>query len=106
MESNRSRSSIFTDYSVWFLGDPSHCWSSPHPLLAVLAARDACACPVHRFSFPQNAVLILFPGQRIVPRLCRTNFCWDFSTRSVARERGEGDALSRVSVDSSVVGER
>jgi hypothetical protein len=71
--------------------------------------RDApfsCACLVRRVSIPTNAVLILVSGQRIVARLREQTYAATLRQEVEFVERGEGDALSRLSVDSSVVGER
>ena len=58
------------------------------------------------FSFPKNAVLIPLSGQRIVARLREQTYAATLRQEVEFVERGEGDALSRLSVDSSVVGER
>lgn len=58
------------------------------------------------FSFPRNFVLISSPGQRIVARLRERTYATTLRQEIEYVERGEGDALSRLSVDSSIVGER
>jgi hypothetical protein len=57
-------------------------------------------------SFPRNLILIFAPGQRIVARLRERTYAATLRQEIEYVERGEGDALSRLSVDSSVVGER
>jgi hypothetical protein len=72
--------------------------------------RDAhflCVCRVSRNSpFPRNPIFILCPGQRIVARLRERTYAATLRQEVEFVERGEGDALSRLSVDSSIVGER
>jgi hypothetical protein len=51
-------------------------------------------------------ILIFGPGQRIVARLRERTYAATLRQEIEYVERGEGDALSRLSVDSSVVGER
>ena len=72
--------------------------------------RDApilCACLVPRvLRFPRNTVLTFLSGQRIVARLREQTYAATLRQEVEFVERGEGDALSRLSVDSSVVGER
>ena len=72
--------------------------------------RDApilCACLVRRvLHFPRNTVLTFLLGQRIVARLREQTYAATLRQEVEFVERGEGDALSRLSVDSSVVGER
>ena len=58
------------------------------------------------FPFPRNSVLIFSPGQRIVARLRERTYAATLRQEVEYVERGEGDALSRLSVDSSIVGER
>ena len=68
-----------------------------------------CACLVrhHFYSLKmQIVVLILLTGQRIVARLREQTYTATLRQEVEFVERGEGDALSRLSVDSSVVGER
>ena len=69
-----------------------------------------CACLVRDSIKMQNAkcnaVLILLTGQRIVARLREQTYAATLRQEVEFVERGEGDALSRLSVDSSVVGER
>jgi hypothetical protein len=57
-------------------------------------------------SFPGNTAFILFSGQRIVARLRQRTYAATLRQEIEFVERGEGDALSRLSVDSSIVGER
>ena len=57
-------------------------------------------------SFPGNTTFILFSGQRIVARLRQRTYAATLRQEIEFVERGEGDALSRLSVDSSIVGER
>jgi hypothetical protein len=59
-----------------------------------------------RFSPPGNPILIFCTGQRIVARLRERTYAATLRQEVEFVERGEGDALSRLSVDSSVVGER
>ena len=56
--------------------------------------------------FPRNLILISSPGQRIVARLRERTYAATLRQEIEYVERGEGDALSRLSVDSSIVGER
>ena len=65
-----------------------------------------CACLVRDSIKMLNAVLILLTGQRIVARLREQTYAATLRQEVEFVERGEGDALSRLSVDSSVVGER
>jgi hypothetical protein len=58
------------------------------------------------FSSPLHAGLILLPGQRIVARLREHTYAATLRQEVEFVERGEGDALSRLSVDSTIVGER
>jgi hypothetical protein len=58
------------------------------------------------FPFPRNSILIFSPGQRIVARLRERTYAATLRQEVEYVERGEGDALSRLSVDSSIVGER
>ena len=59
-----------------------------------------------RFSFAQRTIFILCSGQRIVARLRERTYAATLRQEVEFVERGEGDALSRLSVDSSIVGER
>lgn len=59
-----------------------------------------------RFSFTRNTIFILCSGQRIVARLRERTYAATLRQEVEFVERGEGDALSRLSVDSSIVGER
>lgn len=71
--------------------------------------RDAhflCVCQVSLLSLPGNTTFILFSGQRIVARLRQRTYAATLRQEIEFVERGEGDALSRLSVDSSIVGER
>jgi hypothetical protein len=103
-------SPISTDDSVWFLADPSHCWSFPRLhywrrlQCGTRLSHAHVWCVV--FLSPQNTALILFPGQRIVARLREQTNAATLRQEVEFVERGEGDTLSRLSVDSSVVGER
>lgn len=54
----------------------------------------------------RNTTFILFSGQRIVARLRQRTYAATLRQEVEFVERGEGDALSRLSVDSSIVGER
>ncbi len=58
------------------------------------------------FTFSRTTAFILFSGQRIVARLRQRTYAATLRQEVEFVERGEGDALSRVSVDSSIVGER
>ena len=70
-------------------------------------AHFLCACRVSRLiPFPKNTGFILFSGQRIVARLRQRTYAATLRQEVEFVERGEGDALSRLSVDSSIVGER
>ena len=53
-----------------------------------------------------NLAFILGPGQRIVAQLRERTYAATIRQEIEFVERGEGDALSRLSVDSSIVGER
>jgi hypothetical protein len=57
-------------------------------------------------SLSRNTAFILFSGQRIVARLRQKTYAATLHQEVEFVERGEGDALSRLSVDSSIVGER
>jgi ABC transporter transmembrane region len=57
-------------------------------------------------SFSRNTAFILFSGQRIVARLRQRTYAATLRQEIEFVERGEGDALSRLSVDTSIVGER
>jgi hypothetical protein len=59
-----------------------------------------------RIAFPRNTTFILDSGQRIVARLRERTYAATLQQEVEFVERGEGDALSRLSVDSSIVGER
>jgi hypothetical protein len=59
-----------------------------------------------RFSFARSAIFILCLGQRIVARLRERTYAATLRQEVEFVERAEGDALSRLSVDSSIVGER
>jgi ABC-type multidrug transport system fused ATPase/permease subunit len=59
-----------------------------------------------RFSFARYTIFILCSGQRIVARLRERTYAATLRQEVEFVERGEGDALSRLSVDSSIVGER
>ena len=59
-----------------------------------------------RQQLSRNAHFILSLGQRIVARLREQTYAATLRQEVEFVERGEGDALSRLSVDSSVVGER
>ncbi len=65
-----------------------------------------CVCQVSRASPPSNPIFIYYPGQRIVARLRERTYAATIQQEVEFVERGEGDALSRLSVDSSIVGER
>lgn len=51
-------------------------------------------------------IFIHYTGQRIVARLREQTYAATLRQEIEFVERGEGDALSRLSVDSSIVGER
>lgn len=53
-----------------------------------------------------RAILMRMAGQRIVARLRERTYAAALKQEVEFVERGEGDVLSRLSVDSSVVGER
>jgi hypothetical protein len=55
--------------------------------------------------YPKNTALILFPGQQIVARLREQTNAATVWQEVEFVERGEGNTLSRLSVDISVVGE-
>jgi hypothetical protein len=57
-------------------------------------------------SFLVGVIFILGSGQRIVARLRERTYAATLRQEVEFVERGEGDALSRLSVDSSIVGER
>jgi ABC-type multidrug transport system fused ATPase/permease subunit len=59
-----------------------------------------------RISSPRYPIFIFCLGQRIVARLRERTYAATLRQEVEFVERGEGDALSRLSVDSSVVGER
>lgn len=50
--------------------------------------------------------LLIYPGQRIVARLREHTYAASLRQEVEFVERGEGDVLSRLSVDTSIVGER
>lgn len=58
------------------------------------------------FFLLRNTAFIHFSGQRIVARLRQRTYAATLRQEVEFVERGEGDALSRLSVDSSIVGER
>ena len=58
------------------------------------------------FSSPRNPIFTFCLGQRIVARLRERTYAATLRQEVEFVERGEGDALSRLSVDSSIVGER
>lgn len=58
------------------------------------------------FLFHRNTTFDLCSGQRIVARLRERTYAATLRQEVEFVERGEGDALSRLSVDSSIVGER
>jgi ABC-type multidrug transport system fused ATPase/permease subunit len=58
------------------------------------------------FLFHRNTTSNLCSGQRIVARLRERTYAATLRQEVEFVERGEGDALSRLSVDSSIVGER
>lgn len=65
------------------------------------------ACRVSRVFPSPNAWFFIFcSGQRIVARLRERTYAATLRQEVEFVERGEGDALSRLSVDSSIVGER
>lgn len=102
--------STSTDDSVWCLADTSNCWHSPRLhnwrclQCGTRLSHAHVWCVV--FNIFQKAFFILFPGQRIVARLREQTYAATLRQEVEFVERGEGDALSRLSVDSSVVGER
>jgi putative ABC transport system ATP-binding protein len=53
-----------------------------------------------------RAILMRMAGQRIVARLRERTYAAALKQEVEFVERGEGDVLSRLSVDSSIVGER
>ena len=53
-----------------------------------------------------RAILMRMAGQRIVARLRERTYTAALKQEVEFVERGEGDVLSRLSVDSSIVGER
>lgn len=53
-----------------------------------------------------RAILMRMAGQRIVARLRERTYVAALKQEVEFVERGEGDVLSRLSVDSSIVGER
>ena len=53
-----------------------------------------------------RAILMRMAGQRIVARLRERTYSAALKQEVEFVERGEGDVLSRLSVDSSIVGER
>lgn len=53
-----------------------------------------------------RAILMRMAGQRIVARLRERTYAAALGQEVEFVERGEGDVLSRLSVDSSIVGER
>jgi hypothetical protein len=48
----------------------------------------------------------MFPGQRIVARLRERTYAAALEQEVEYVEKGEGDVVSRLSVDTSIVGER
>ena len=99
-----------TDNSLWLLADPSYCWSFSRIYnwrclqcgTRLSHAHVWCAA----LKILRSVHFILFPGQRIVARLREQTYAATLRQEVEFVERGEGDALSRLSVDSSVVGER
>jgi hypothetical protein len=57
-------------------------------------------------SFSRCTAFIFFSGQRIVARLRQRTYAATLRQEVEFVEGGEGDALSRLSVDTSIVGER
>lgn len=53
-----------------------------------------------------RAILMRMAGQRIVARLRERTYAAALKQEVEFVERGEGDVLSRLGVDSSIVGER
>lgn len=53
-----------------------------------------------------RAILMRISGQRIVARLREQTYAASIRQEVEFVERGEGDVISRLSVDSSIVGER
>ena len=70
-------------------------------------AHFSYVCRVSRGSrLPETRSSFSAPGQRIVARLREQTYAATLRQEVEFVERGEGDALSRLSVDSSIVGER
>ena len=71
--------------------------------------RDALSLFACLVRCPSSLISIIFTlgsGQRIVARLRERTYAATLRQEVEFVERGEGDALSRLSVDSSIVGER
>lgn len=72
----------------------------------MLGELGSCEWPVCRVSFSLLPVIIFFLGQRIVGRLRERTYAASLEQEVEFVEKGEGDVLSRLSVDTSIVGER
>lgn len=74
--------------------------------------RSSCAClvcprhPVFSSALDQVADCAVHRGQRIVARLRERTYEAALRQEVEFVEKGEGDVLSRLSADSSIVGER
>lgn len=58
------------------------------------------------FANTGRAILMRMSGQRIVARLRERTYAAALKQEVEFVERGEGDVISRLSLDSSIVGER
>jgi ABC-type multidrug transport system fused ATPase/permease subunit len=75
----------------------------------MLGEHSSCEWQVSAFIRVRVLWLIklrMFPGQRIVARLRERTYAAALEQEVEYVEKGEGDVVSRLSVDTSIVGER